>query len=169
MKSGMTTVVSNRRSKPNESPQMTTTDPHDLKRFIDAQEGVYETALAELTNGQKRSHWMWFIFPQIDGLGMSETSKFFAIKSIEEARQYLAHPLLGSDLKECTQALLRVEGRSALQIFGSPDDLKLNSSMTLFASVSSGDSLFQQVLDKYYHGEKDTRTLEILEQLKRRA
>jgi len=144
---------------------MTTSDPCDLKRFIDAQEGVYESALAELRNGQKRSHWMWFIFPQIDGLGMSETSKFFSIKSIEEARQYLAHPVLGSHLKECSRAVLGVEGRSALQIFGSPDDLKLNSSMTLFTSINSGDSIFQQVLDKYYHGKKDSRTLEILEHL----
>lgn len=140
-------------------------DPYDLKRFIDAQEGVYETTLAELRAGQKRSHWMWFIFPQVDGLGLSETSKFFAIKGIEEARQFLADPVLGSRLMECTRVLLGIEGRSVLQIFGSPDDLKLKSSMTLFASVSSGNSLFQQVLDKYYHGEKDSRTLEILERL----
>jgi len=148
---------------------MTTTDLYDLNRFIDAQEEVYETALAELRNGQKRSHWVWFIFPQVDGLGMSETSKFFAIKSIEEARQYLAHPVLGTRLNECARALLGVEGKSALQIFGSPDDLKLNSSMTLFASVSGGDSLFQQVLDKFYHGKKDSRTLEILERLGKKS
>lgn len=165
----MTTVAGNSRSLSDESRKMASTDPYDLKRFIDAQEGVYETALAELKNGQKRTHWMWFIFPQVDGLGLSETSKFFAIKNIEEVRQYLVHPVLGSRLKECSQVLLDVDGRSALQIFGSPDDLKLNSSMTLFASVSSVDSLFQQVLDKYYHGEKDSRTLEIMGRLKRRG
>jgi uncharacterized protein (DUF1810 family) len=137
-------------------------DPFDLARFATAQEGVYNRALAEIRAGDKRSHWMWFIFPQIDGLGFSSTAKYYAIKSPEEARQYLAHPVLGPRLLECAQAVLAVEGRSAFEVFGSPDDLKLKSCMTLFESVAGRDSVFGRVLDKYYQGKRDARTQEIL-------
>lgn len=143
-------------------------DLFDLARFITAQQAVYDRALAELRNGQKRSHWMWFIFPQIDGLGFSSTAKHYAIKSAEEACQYLAHPLLGPRLLECAEAVLAVEGRSASEIFGSPDDMKLKSCMTLFELVAGQDSIFGQVLDKYYQGNRDTRTQEILAAMKER-
>lgn len=142
---------------------MTKDDPHNLARFITAQEPVYPTALAELKSGQKRTHWMWFIFPQVTGLGFSPTSQYYAIHSLEEAQQYLAHPILGARLRECAEALLAVEGHSASQIFGYPDDLKLKSSMTLFARVDDDpNSVFSRVLDKYYHGEQDSKTLNIL-------
>jgi uncharacterized protein (DUF1810 family) len=137
-------------------------DPFDLGRFISAQESIFDQALAEIRAGSKESHWMWFIFPQIDGLGFSSTAKHYAIKSLEEARQYLSHPILGPRLRECTQAVLGVGGRSAHDIFGSPDDLKLKSSMTLFRSIEGQDSLFGQVLDKYYQGRRDTRTQDIV-------
>src|SRR6516225_4140477 len=127
-------------------------DPFDLARFIRVQEAVYDRALAEIRAGDKRSHWMWYIFPQVDGLGFSSTAKHYAIKSAEEARQYLAHLVLGPRLVECTEAVLAVEGRSASEIFGSPDDLKLKSCMTLFESVAEPDSLFGKVLDRYYQG-----------------
>lgn len=138
------------------------TDPFDLARFTTAQEGDYHCALEEIRNGDKRTHWMWFIFPQIDGLGFSSTAKHYAIKSAEEARQYLSHPVLGPRLLECAEAVLRVEGRSAFEIFGSPDDLKLKSCMALFESVAVKDSVFGQVRDKHYQGNRDTRTHEIL-------
>jgi uncharacterized protein (DUF1810 family) len=141
-------------------------DPFDLARFTSAQETVYSRALAEVRNGQKRSHWMWFIFPQIDGLGFSSTAKHYAIKGADEARQYLAHPVLGPRLLECAEAVLAVEGRSAAEIFGSPDDLKLKSCMTLFESVAGQDSVFGRVLNKYYQGKRDTRTQEILAAMK---
>jgi uncharacterized protein (DUF1810 family) len=137
-------------------------DPFDLARFASAQDGVFDCALAEIRNGDKRSHWMWFIFPQIDGLGFSSTAKRYAIKSAEEARQYLPHPVLGPRLLECAEAVLEVAGRSAFDIFGSPDDLKLKSCMTLFESVAGQDSVFSRVLDKYYQGKRDSRTQEIL-------
>ncbi len=140
-------------------------DPFDLARFEQAQENVYATALAELQNGDKRSHWMWFIFPQIDGLGYSRTTRRYAIKSKEEARQYLHRPVLGKRLIECGQAVLDVTGRTAHQIFGFPDDAKLSSSMTLFAEVASTPSVFEQVLDKYFDGVRDARTLAILARL----
>jgi uncharacterized protein (DUF1810 family) len=143
-------------------------DPFDLARFTSAQEGVYHRALAEIRAGDKRSHWMWFIFPQVDGLGFSSTAKHYAIKSAEEARQYLAHPVLGPRLLDCAQAVLAVEGRSASEIFGSPDDLKLKSCMTLFESVAGPGSVFGQVLDSYYQGKRDTRTHEILAAMKER-
>jgi uncharacterized protein (DUF1810 family) len=143
-------------------------DPFDLARFTTAQEGVYTRALAEIRAGDKRSHWMWFIFPQIDGLGVSSTAKHYAIKSAEEARQYLSHPVLGPRLLECAEAVLAVEGRSASEIFGSPDDLKLNSCMTLFESVAGRDTVFGRVLDKYYQGERDTKSQEILAAMKKR-
>ena len=137
-------------------------DPHDLRRFLDAQADDYEAALAEIAAGRKRSHWMWYIFPQIDGLAQSSTSRHFAIKSLDEARAYLAHPILGTRLAACAEAVLKVEGRSATEIFGSPDDLKLKSSATLFACVSAGGSVFHQILDKYYGGTRDDRTLRLL-------
>lgn len=143
--------------------ESTKNDPHDLHRFITAQEPVYPTVLAELKSGQKRTHWMWFIFPQVAGLGFSPTSQYYAIHSLEEARQYLAHPLLGARLRECAEAVLAAEGRSASQIFGYPDDLKLKSSMTLFARAADDPhSVFVRVLDKYFHGKQDTKTLDIL-------
>ncbi len=137
-------------------------DPHDLNRFVQAQAGDYERALAEIRSGRKRSHWMWYIFPQFDGLGFSPTSKRYAIKSIAEAKAYLAHPVLGLRLRECAEAALGVEGRSALEIFGSPDDMKLRSCATLFASVSPAGSVFHRLLDKYYQGEKDSQTLRLV-------
>ena len=139
----------------------------DLNRFTDAQAGVYETAYAELKSGQKRTHWMWYIFPQIDGLGRSKTAKYYAIKSMEEARQYLKHPVLGARLLECAEGVLAINGRTASEIFGYPDDLKLKSSMTLFASVATSGSVFVRVLDKYYFGEQDERTVQLSEQLHR--
>jgi uncharacterized protein (DUF1810 family) len=137
-------------------------DPHDLNRFISAQEGVYDRALAELRDGLKRSHWMWYIFPQIEGLGHSPATRHYSIKSLEEARQYLAHPVLGARIKECAAAVLAVQGRSAADIFGHPDDWKLQSSMTLFELVSGAQSVFGRVLEKYYQGKRDSRTLEIV-------
>lgn len=141
-------------------------DPFDLSRFTKAQEGIYDSVLAELKSGRKRTHWIWFIFPQFAGLGHSPTSQHYAIKSIEEARQYLKHPVLGARLPECAKAVLAVEGRSVSEIFGYPDDLKLKSSMTLFASVAEDPhSVFIRVLEKYFQGEQDDRTLQLLERL----
>jgi uncharacterized protein (DUF1810 family) len=136
-----------------------------LERFHDAQAETYAQALAELRAGRKCSHWMWFVFPQLDGLGYSPTARHFAIRSREEAEAYLADPVLGLRLRECCAALLAIEGRSAHDILGSPDDLKLRSSMTLFAAVAPEDSVFRQVLDRYYDGEPDPRTLELLDAL----
>ena len=137
-------------------------DPYDLNRFISAQEGVYDRALNELRGGLKRSHWMWYIFPQIEGLGNSPTTRQYSVKSLEEARQYLAHPVLGARLVECAEAVLAVQGQSASDIFGHPDDWKLQSSMTLFKLVSGPRSVFESVLDKYYQGKQDSRTLQIV-------
>ena len=136
-------------------------DPHDLQRFVDAQAGVFERALAELSTGAKRSHWMWFIFPQVAGLGFSAMAQRYAIGSKLEAEAYLAHPLLGPRLIACARAVLAVEGRSAHQIFGSPDDLKLRSSMTLFAAVAEG-GIFAEALRKYFGGRPDEATLKAL-------
>jgi len=141
-------------------------DAFGLSRFISAQDSVYARVLEELKSGRKRSHWMWYIFPQVDGLGYSATSKHYAIKSMEEARAYLNHPVLGSRLLECANAVLTIGGRSASDILGYPDDLKLQSSMTLFASVAGPDSVFVRVIDKYFQGERDVRTLQLLEPLK---
>ena len=138
-------------------------DVYDLDRFISAQEGIYESVLAELQNGEKRSHWMWFIFPQIDGLGFSATTKYYSIKNKEEARHYLNHPVLGPRLLQCTELLLAIEGKSVREIFDFPDDKKLNSSMTLFATVSDPDSVFAHVLEKYFGGERDERTTSLLD------
>ena len=137
-------------------------DPFDLQRFVDAQHGVYESALGEITQGQKRTHWMWFIFPQIDGLGSSPAARHYAIKSREEAEAYLRHPVLGPRLAACAEATLAVDGRSAREIFGSPDDLKLCSSATLFAAVAPGGSVFERVIEKYFGGQTDPKTLELL-------
>ena len=141
-------------------------DPFDLDRFISAQERVYDRVLTELRSGQKRSHWMWFFFPQIDGLGHSSTTKHYSIKTMEEARQYLNHSILGTRLLECAEAVLVTEGRSISEIFGYPDDLKLKSSMTLFAAVADPGSVFDRVLDKYFGGQRDKRTLQLIENLK---
>ncbi len=134
----------------------------DPERFLSAQAPVYGQALAELRGGQKRSHWMWFIFPQIEGLGHSATSIHYAIKGLEEARAYLKHPVLGSRLRESAEAVYAVEGRTASEIFGFPDDLKLRSSMTLFAAAAEPESVFVRVLEKYFQGKHDERTLQLL-------
>ena len=139
-----------------------TTDTHDLSRFLEAQQGSYQIALSEIRQGRKRSHWMWFVFPQYVGLGISPTSQRYAIKSVAEAEAYLNDPVLGPRLVECAQALLDVEGPSAHEIFGSPDDIKLKSSATLFAHVSSSGSVLERVLDKYFRGERDGKTLSLL-------
>ena len=136
-------------------------NPFNLSRFVSAQEKVYEGVLKELKNGSKRSHWMWYIFPQLDGLAQSTTSKYYAIKSREEALAYLNHPVLGSRLLECANTVLDVEGKSVSEIFGYPDNLKLKSSMTLFSEVAT-DSVFVRVLDKYFQGERDRKTLQLL-------
>ena len=136
--------------------------PFDLDRYLSAQSPVYGQALAELRSGQKGSHWMWFVFPQIEGLGHSATSIHYAIRSLEEARAYLNHPVLGSRLRECAEAVCAVEGRTASDIFGFPDDLKLRSSMTLFAAVAEPKSVFIRVLEKYFQGKHDERTLQLL-------
>jgi uncharacterized protein (DUF1810 family) len=137
-------------------------DPHDLNRFVQAQAGDYERALSEVKSGRKRSHWIWYIFPQFDGLGFSTNSRRYSIKSIAEARAYLDHPVLGPRLLECAEAVLGVEGRSAYEILGSPDDIKLRSCATLFAHVSPAGSVFDRLLDKYFHGEPDRQTLRLL-------
>jgi uncharacterized protein (DUF1810 family) len=138
-------------------------DRFNLRRFTSAQENIYSIALAELKSGQKRSHWMWYIFPQIDGLGHSLTTIHYAIKSLEEARQYLDHPILGKRLLECAETVLHIQGRTISQIFGYPDDMKLKSSMTLFADVADADSVFVRVLEKYFDGERDILTLRGIE------
>lgn len=143
-----------------------TTDPFDLTRFIAPQAHSYRDALSEIAAGRKRTHWMWYIFPQMDGLGGSGMSQRYSIKSIDEARAYLDHPLLGSRLRECAETVLRVRGRSATEIFGFPDDLKLRSCATLFASVLPQPSVFQRIIDRCYDGVPDERTLRILESLK---
>ncbi len=137
-------------------------DQYNLKRFVQAQANDYEQALSEIKSGRKRSHWIWYIFPQFDGLGFSSTSKRYAIKRLEEARAYLAHPILGPRLIECAEAVLGVPGRTAFEIFGSPDDVKLKSSATLFACVSPPGSVFDRLIDRYYHGERDSKTLGLL-------
>jgi uncharacterized protein (DUF1810 family) len=137
------------------------TDPFDLQRFLDAQEPVYPRVLAELQRGQKQSHWMWFIFPQLAGLGHSAMAQRFALSSRDEAVAYLGHSVLGSRLRECTALVNAVEGRSIREILGSPDDLKFCSSMTLFGAVSS-DPKFATAISKFYGGKPDQRTLDLL-------
>jgi uncharacterized protein (DUF1810 family) len=137
------------------------TDPFDLQRFLDAQSSVYLLVLDELRRGRKQSHWMWFIFPQLAGLGHSAMARRFAIASREEAVAYLGHGILGSRLRECTALVNGVEGRTILEILGSPDDLKFHSSMTLFGAVSS-DPKFAVAITKFYSGKRDQRTLDLL-------
>jgi uncharacterized protein (DUF1810 family) len=134
-------------------------DPFDLQRFVDAQDRVYDTVVGELRGGRKRSHWMWFVFPQLRGLGSSPTAVRFAIASIDEARAYLDHELLGPRLRECAGLVTRIDGRTAEEIFGRPDDMKLRSSMTLFARAAEDNADFVAVLDKFYGGEEDPATL----------
>jgi uncharacterized protein (DUF1810 family) len=136
-------------------------DRYDLQRFVGAQEGVYARVLAELSAGRKLSHWMWFIFPQIAGLGFSAMAQRYAISSREEAKAYFAHAILGPRLIECTHLVLAVENRTIHAILGSPDDLKFRSSMTLFSAIS-GDPVFDQAIAKYYAGAKDQATLDLL-------
>ena len=136
--------------------------PTNLDRFIKAQENIYKEALSEIRAGRKRSHWMWYIFPQLAGLGFSETSKYYAIKDLPEAEAYASHPVLGNRLIEICTTLLGLGENNANRIFGSPDDMKLKSSMTLFSSLPKADPVFGQVLDKFYEGSKDQRTLELL-------
>ena len=138
-------------------------DPFDLERFVIAQEQSYAAALAEIRSGRKRSHWMWYVFPQFRGLGFSATSRHYAIKSLSEATAYLAHPILGPRLVECAAAVVALEGRTASQIFGSPDDLKLRSCATLFAHVSPDASVFHRIIDKYFDGRPDRRTLVLIQ------
>ena len=137
-------------------------DPFDLQRFVDAQGRVYDTVVGELRGGRKRSHWMWFVFPQLRGLGSSPTALRFAISSIDEARAYLDHELLGSRLRECAGLVTRIDGRSAEEIFGWPDDMKLRSSMTLFARAANDNADYVAVLEKFYGGEEDPATLALL-------
>ena len=134
----------------------------NLERFVKAQEGVYPRALAELKAGRKQTHWMWFIFPQIAGLGHSAMAQMYAIASLDEARAYLAHPVLGARLRECCQAMMAVEGKTAHAIFGSSDDLKFRSSLTLFAHAAPNEPLFRDLLEKYYAGAEDELTLQNL-------
>jgi uncharacterized protein (DUF1810 family) len=134
----------------------------DLERFIKAQEQDYTIALAEVKNGRKRSHWMWYIFPQIQGLGFSEMAKRYGIKSLDEAEAYMQHPVLGQRLIEICTALLQLKSNDAYAIFGSPDDMKLKSSMTLFASLPDAYPVFQSILDKFFNGEPDSKTLHLI-------
>lgn len=137
-------------------------DPWNLARFVSAQEGVYARALAELRAGEKQSHWMWFIFPQLVGLGSSSTAQRYGIRGLAEAKAYLDHPILGPRLVECMQTILTIPDRSAFEIFGSPDDLKLRSCATLFAELSSGRSIFTEVLERFFEATPDPLTLQRL-------
>jgi uncharacterized protein (DUF1810 family) len=135
---------------------------YNFERFLTAQEKTYFTALSEIKNGRKQSHWMWYIFPQIKGLGFSETSKFYAINDRREAIQYLEHPVLGKRLVEISNEILKVTGKTAHEIFGSPDDIKLQSCMTLFGSLPNADPVFQSVLNTCFNGVKDEKTLDLV-------
>ena len=134
----------------------------DLNKFLTAQERDYAGALAEITRGRKQGHWIWYVFPQITGLGMSSTSVHYAIDDLEQANRYFQHPVLGKRLIEISKAILAVEGKTVNQIMGTPDDLKLRSSMTLFSMVKNADPVFQEVLNKYFDGKPDRKTIEIL-------
>ena len=138
----------------------TADDPYNLHRFVHAQAANYAHALTEMKNGKKRTHWMWYIFPQLDGLAFSPTAKRYSIKSVEEARAYLEHPILGPRLLNCAEAVVAVDGRSATEIFGSPDDMKFRSCMTLFSRADGGDGIFQEALNKFFSGKPDELTLE---------
>ncbi|ETZ23066.1 DUF1810 domain-containing protein [Pedobacter sp. V48] len=136
--------------------------PHNLERYITAQKSVFQTALTEIQNGRKSSHWMWYVFPQIQGLGFTEISRFYAIRDLDEAKEYLQHRTLGPRLILMCNTLLELKTNDAHQLLGSPDDLKLKSCMTLFAAVSPTNQVFEKVLDKFYNGLKDHITLKIL-------
>jgi uncharacterized protein (DUF1810 family) len=138
-------------------------DPYDLERFVEAQSRVMDSVKAELRSGYKRGHWMWFVFPQIKGLGLSETARHFAIGSREEAAAYLKHPVLGPRLVECVRLVLGISARTSEQIFGEVDNLKFRSSMTLFGEVSVRETVFREALERYFDGDGDARTLEILD------
>jgi uncharacterized protein (DUF1810 family) len=133
-----------------------------LQRFIEAQENDYQLAFAEIKRGRKQSHWMWYIFPQLQGLGFSETSKYYGIRSLDEAKAYLEHPVLGGRLVRICKKLLELDVNDARQIFGSPDDMKLRSSMTLFATVPGCEQVFDKVLKKFFQGEPDLQTMTLL-------
>ncbi len=137
-------------------------DPHNLNRFLTAQAPVYPQILAELEVGEKRTHWIWFIFPQLKGLGLSQQSEFYGIASLPEAQAYAQHPVLGPRLDQCTRLVHQVENRTIRQILGPPDDLKFRSSMTLFARAAPQNPIFQAALNKYFNGDPDPRTLELL-------
>lgn len=137
-------------------------DPFMLQRFVDAQERVYAAALDELRRGRKETHWMWFVFPQLAGLGNSPMAERFAVSGLAETRAYLAHPILGPRLIDCTETVNGITGRSAHEIFASPDDMKFRSSMTLFSKASTAGNVFEQALDLYFAGEEDRRTLDLL-------
>ena len=137
-------------------------DPYDLDRFVRAQQIDYAPALSEIRAARKRSHWMWYIFPQYAGLGSSPMSQQYAIRSLAEAKAYLRHPVLGPRLVECAEAVLQLEDRSALEVFGSPDDLKLRSSATLFSASTDAGSVFERLLEKYFDGQRDQRTLQLV-------
>ena len=139
------------------------TTQNNLTRFLDAQEGVYEVALKEIKNGKKVSHWMWYIFPQINGLGFSETAKFYAIKNKEEATEYLHHDILGERLVVISTELLKSDTSNPTEVFGQVDSLKLRSSMTLFSLLESANPVFQKVLDKFFDGTKDEKTIQLLQ------
>ena len=138
-------------------------DKFNLKRFVDAQSFTYDRALKEIKNGRKLSHWMWFVFPQFHGLGKSRTSIEFSLNSSEETISYLKHPILGPRLIEITKLFLSTENKTAFEILGSPDDLKMNSSMTLFAGIQSEIDLFDSIIGKYFEGERCSLTLKMLE------
>lgn len=135
----------------------------DLDRFVQAQAPVIDAVRAELGSGRKRTHWMWFVFPQLQGLGSSSMAQRYALASLDEARAYLAHPVLGPRLRQCCELLLQVPGRSAYEILGSPDDMKFHSCVTLFRAAAPEENLFQRCLDRFYGGEPDAKTLELLQ------
>jgi uncharacterized protein (DUF1810 family) len=137
-------------------------DPHDLQRFVDAQQAVMARVREELARGAKTSHWMWFVFPQLKGLGRSAMAERFGIASLEEAQAYWRHPLLGPRLKECTELVLAVDGKSALQIFGSPDDVKFRSSMTLFERAVPDEPIFGRAIDRHFDGQRDASTMALI-------
>jgi len=137
-------------------------DSQALTRFLKPQSESFATALAEIQQGRKKTHWMWYLFPQIKGLGFSEISRYYAISNIEEAKAYLKHPVLAKNLLEISQAAANIEHKTALEVFGSPDDLKLHSSMTLFSIADPSQTIFQKVLDRYFDGKKDSKTMALI-------
>lgn len=140
---------------------------HGLERFVAAQDGIYQQVVKELSAGRKHTHWMWFIFPQLAGLGASAMAQRYAISGLDEARAYLAHPLLGARLRECSALVLAVQGRTVHGIFGSPDNMKFHSSLTLFAQAAPDEALFQSCLDKYFGAVPDQATLDLLHKEKK--